>query len=87
MGSARTTAVTQGRFIPTTGHETMDWAPWRTRRTKSADLVSLAGPIGESTQIYEGTNQIQRVVMAKKAAWIENSRRKEPSVASTAVET
>jgi hypothetical protein len=32
----------------------------------SADWASLAGPIWEDTQIYEGTNQIQRVVMAKK---------------------
>jgi hypothetical protein len=32
----------------------------------SADWASLAGPIWEDTQKYEGTNQIQRVVMAKK---------------------
>jgi hypothetical protein len=36
------------------------------RRARSADWASLAGPIWENTQIYEGTNQIQRVVMAKK---------------------
>jgi alkylation response protein AidB-like acyl-CoA dehydrogenase len=36
------------------------------RRARSADWASPAGPIWESTQIYEGTNQIQRVVIAKR---------------------
>ena len=34
--------------------------------TSSADCASLDGRSGENTQIYEGTNQIQRVVMAKR---------------------
>jgi hypothetical protein len=31
----------------------------------SADWTSLGGRIWENTQIYDGTNQIQRVVIAK----------------------
>jgi DNA-binding CsgD family transcriptional regulator len=61
---ARTTSVipTSSLLLGTTawtgGHGEL-------RGTRSADWVSLAGPIWESTQIYEGTNQIQRVVIAK----------------------
>jgi len=34
-------------------------------RPRSADSGRPAGPLEPSTQIYEGTNQIQRVVIAK----------------------
>ena len=35
-------------------------------RPRSAHWGPPAGPSDPSTQIYEGTNQIQRVVIAKK---------------------
>jgi hypothetical protein len=35
-------------------------------KARSADSRPPAGPIGGNTQIYEGTNQIQRVVIAKR---------------------
>jgi hypothetical protein len=62
---ARTTSVipNSSLLLGTTGWTGRNGEP---SRAKSADWTSLAGPIWENTQIYEGTNQIQRVVMAKK---------------------
>lgn len=61
----RTTSVipTSSLRLGTTGWTGRHGKP---RRARSADWESLAGPIWENTQIYEGTNQIQRVVIAKK---------------------
>jgi len=62
---ARTTSVipTSSLLLGTTAWTGRHGEP---RRARSADWASLPGPIWESTQTYEGTNQIQRVVMAKK---------------------
>jgi alkylation response protein AidB-like acyl-CoA dehydrogenase len=54
---------TSSLLLGTTGRTGHHGEP---RRVRSADWESLAGPIWESTQIYEGTNQIQRVVISKK---------------------
>lgn len=35
------------------------------------DWGLLAGPIGENTLIYESTNQVQRVLISKKVAWMK----------------
>ena len=41
------------------GANTVDESPYKHR------LYGRGGPFGQNTQIYEGTNQIQRVVVAK----------------------
>ncbi len=63
-------ACSEPRFIPTLSlqlSETQRIQPnsiWN--RSRSAHWRGPAEPPEPSTQIYEGTNQIQRVVMAKK---------------------
>jgi hypothetical protein len=53
-------------FIPTTGHHRVDWAPSRAEKSQVSGLGVTRRTIWENTQIYEGTNQIQRVVIAKR---------------------
>jgi alkylation response protein AidB-like acyl-CoA dehydrogenase len=63
--NARTTSVIPipSLLLGTTGGTQCHGRP---KRSKSADWTVPGGRTWENTQIYEGTNQIQRVVMAKK---------------------
>jgi hypothetical protein len=71
IGNRLATAETRVTSVIPTSSLLLGTTPWtgrhgEPRRAKSAGWASFAGPIWESTQIYEGTNQIQRVVIAKK---------------------